>query len=55
MGREVGGSQLLTMVTHVVPQKPLSGKSLGTVRALESLLWGRAGKRKGGLWGMEER
>jgi len=26
------------MVTHMVPQEPLRGKSLGTVRALEALL-----------------
>lgn len=26
------------MVTHVVPQQPLCGKSLGTVRALKALL-----------------
>lgn len=26
------------MVTHVVPQQPLSGKPLGAVRALEALL-----------------
>lgn len=48
MGREAGGAQLLTMVTHVVSQQPLSGKPLGAVRALEALLW--AGQeRKGWL------
>lgn len=46
MGREAGGAQLLTMVPHVVPQQPLSGKPLGAVRALEALLWGRAGKER---------
>lgn len=39
------------MVTHVVSQQPLSGKSLGTVGALEALLWGGAGRRKGGCGG----
>lgn len=46
MGREAGGAQLLTMVTHVVSQQPLSGKPLGAVRALEALLWGRARKER---------
>lgn len=49
IGREVGGGQLLTMVTHVVSQQAFSGKSLGTVRALKALLWGGAGRKKGSL------
>lgn len=55
--REAGGGQLLTMVTHVVPQQPLSGESLGTVRALEALLWGGKEKERvdGGDGGEVER
>lgn len=34
------------MVPHVVSQQPLCGKSLGTVGALETLLWGRVGRTK---------
>lgn len=49
VGRDERHGQLLTMVTHVVPQQPLRGKSLGTVRALEVLLCGGAGRREGGL------
>lgn len=37
----------LTMVPHVVTQEPLCGKSLGTVGALETLLWGGVGRTKG--------
>lgn len=33
------------MVPHVVTQEPLCGKSLGTVGALETLLWGGVGRK----------
>lgn len=38
------------MVAHVVPQQPLCGKSLGTVRALEVLLCTGSGRRQVGGW-----
>lgn len=54
-GRPGGGDgRLLTMVTHVVPQKPLCGKSLGTVRALEVLLCSGSGRRQVGHGGGRE-
>lgn len=38
---------VIHMVPHVITQEPLCGKSLGTVRALETLLWGGVGRTKG--------
>jgi len=45
-GPEDSAGRLLTMVAHVVPQQPLCGKSLGTVRALEVLLCRGSGRRQ---------